>query len=129
MWNELVVDFQQQLTPEMWEKVALSTLETVYMTVASTFIAVLIGLPIGCITFLTGQGQILENRRINQLLNVFINIGRSIPYIILLLVLLPVTSFLVGSLGTTASIVSLSAAAIPFFARLTNECHEQHRAV
>lgn len=103
----------------MWEKVALSTLETVYMTVASTFIAVLIGLPIGCITFLTGQGQILENRRINQLLNVFINIGRSIPYIILLLVLLPVTSFLVGSLGTTASIVSLSAAAIPFFARLT----------
>lgn len=119
MWNELVVDFQQQLTPEMWEKVALSTLETVYMTVASTFIAVLIGLPIGCITFLTGQGQILENRRINQLLNVFINIGRSIPYIILLLVLLPVTSFLVGSLGTTASIVSLSAAAIPFFARLT----------
>ena len=54
MWNELVVDFQQQLTPEMWEKVALSTLETVYMTVASTFIAVLIGLPIGCITFLTG---------------------------------------------------------------------------
>ena len=119
MWNELVVDFQQQLTPEMWEKVVLSTLETVYMTVASTFIAVLIGLPIGCITFLTGQGQILENRRINQLLNVFINIGRSIPYIILLLVLLPVTSFLVGSLGTTASIVSLSAAAIPFFARLT----------
>ena len=119
MWNELVVDFQQQLTPEMWGKVALSTLETVYMTVASTFIAVLIGLPIGCITFLTGQGQILENRRINQLLNVFINIGRSIPYIILLLVLLPVTSFLVGSLGTTASIVSLSAAAIPFFARLT----------
>lgn len=121
MWDNLVIEFQNQLTPDMWGKIAISTWETIYMTVASTFIAVLVGLPIGCLTFLTGKGEILEHRRANRFLNIIINIGRSIPYIILLLILLPITSFIVGSsLGTTAAIVSLSVAAIPFFARLTS---------
>ncbi|WP_075321366.1 methionine ABC transporter permease [Histophilus somni] len=121
MLDNLLITFNQQLTPEMWSKIAISTWETVYMTIVSTFIAVLIGLPIGCITFLTGKKQILENSNANKIFNVIINIGRSIPYIILLLILIPVTSYIVGSsLGTNAAIVSLSVAAIPFFARLTS---------
>ncbi|EIJ67379.1 methionine ABC transporter permease [Pasteurella bettyae] len=121
MWDSLLIEFQRQFTPEMWDKVLISTWETIYMTVASTLIAVIVGLPIGCFTFLTSKGNILENSRANQCLNVIINIGRSIPYIILLLLLIPVTSFLISSsLGTSAAIVSLSVAAIPFFARLTS---------
>lgn len=116
MW----ADFLNQLTPRMWELVAQSTWETLYMGFASTLISVIVGLPIGFLAFLTGKGEILENRALYQVLDVVINIGRSIPFIILLIVLLPFTRLLVGTtLGTTAAIVPLSISAIPFFARLT----------
>lgn len=116
MW----ADFLNQLTPKMWELVAQSTWETLYMGFAATLIAVIVGLPIGFLAFLTGKGEILENRTLYQILDIIINIGRSIPFIILLIVLLPVTRLLVGTtLGTTAAIVPLSISAIPFFARLT----------
>lgn len=116
MW----ADFVNQLTPRMWELVAQSTLETLYMGFAATLLAVVVGLPIGFLAFLTGKGEILENRALYQVLDVVINIGRSIPFIILLVVLLPFTRMLVGTtLGTTAAIVPLSISAIPFFARLT----------
>ncbi|WGE15367.1 putative D-methionine transport system permease protein MetI [Pasteurella multocida] len=86
----------------------------------ATLFAIVIGLPIGLLAFLTGKGEILENRRANQVLNVIINIGRSVPFIILLIILLPFTRLVVGTtLGTTAAIVPLSVSAIPFFARLT----------
>lgn len=116
MWN----DFVNELTPKMWEMVLLSTWETLYMGIAATVLAVLVGLPIGLLAFVTNPGGILENRRVNQVLDVVINVGRSIPFIILLIILLPFTRLLVGTtLGTTAAIVPLSVAAIPFFARLT----------
>ncbi len=116
MWN----DFLNELTPKMWELVASSVFETVYMSFASTFIAILVGLPIGFLAFLTGKGQILENAQLSRLLDVIINVGRSIPFIILLFILMPFTRFIVQtSLGTTAAIIPLSVAAIPFFARIT----------
>ncbi|MCK3655865.1 methionine ABC transporter permease [Pasteurellaceae bacterium Macca] len=116
MW----ADFLNQLTPKMWELVGLSTLETLYMGFAATAMAVLVGLPIGFVAFLTGKGEILEHKTLHQVLDVVINIGRSVPFIILLVVLLPFTRILVGTtLGTTAAIVPLSISAIPFFARLT----------
>lgn len=116
MW----ADFLNELTPKMWELVGLSTLETLYMGFIATLMAVAIGLPIGFIAFLTGKGEILENKPLHQVLDVIINIGRSVPFIILLVVLLPVTRLIVGTtLGTTAAIVPLSITAIPFFARLT----------
>lgn len=116
MWTE----FSEQLTPKMWELVAMSTFETLYMGFLATLLAVVVGLPIGLLAFLTGKGEILENSRLHQVLDVVINVGRSIPFIILLVILLPFTRFLVGTtLGTTAAIVPLSVAAIPFFARLT----------
>ncbi|ATW43372.1 methionine ABC transporter permease [Glaesserella parasuis] len=117
MWN----DFINELTPKMWELVALSTLETLYMGFAATALAVVVGMPIGFIAFLTGKGEILEHKGLHQVLDVIINIGRSVPFIILLVVLLPFTRLLVGTtLGTTAAIVPLSVSAIPFFARLAS---------
>ena len=75
---------------------------------------------IGFLLFLTAKGEILENQRAYQILDIIINIGRSVPFIILLIVLLPFTRLIVGTtLGTTAAIVPLSVSAIPFFARLT----------
>ena len=117
MWN----DFINELTPKMWELVAMSTLETLYMGFVATALAVLVGMPIGFIAFLTGKDEILEHKGLHQVLDVIINIGRSVPFIILLVVLLPFTRLLVGTtLGTTAAIVPLSVSAIPFFARLTS---------
>lgn len=108
------------LTPKMLQLIALSTWETIYMGLAATFIAVLLGLPLGFLAFLTGNGRILQNRLLYSILDAVINVGRSVPFIILLIILLPVTRLLVGTtLGTTAAIVPLAMAAIPFFGRLT----------
>lgn len=120
MWHELYQNFVSELTPQMWQMVAKSTTETIYMGLMSTTIATVLGLPLGFLAFLTGKGRILENKSLFYILDVVINIGRSVPFIILLIILLPVTRLLVGTtLGTTAAIVPLSVAAIPFFARLT----------
>ncbi|WP_301099645.1 methionine ABC transporter permease, partial [Otariodibacter sp.] len=116
MWADIL----NELTPRIWELVAQSTLETIYMGFIGTLMAVVFGLPIGFLAFLTGKGQILEHKASHQVLDVIINIGRSIPFIILLVILLPFTRLVVGTtLGTTAAIVPLSITAIPFFARLT----------
>ncbi|SUU46119.1 ABC transporter permease [Actinobacillus ureae] len=119
MWDS----FMQELTPQMWGLVGTSTIETLYMGFAATLLAVVVGLPIGFLAFLTGKGEILENPRLHQVLDVVINIGRSVPFIILLVVLLPFTRLLVGTtLGTTAAIVPLSVSAIPFFCAFNFKC-------
>lgn len=120
MWHELIQDFNSQLSPQMWQMVFKSTRETIYMGLASTGLSVLFGVPLGLLTFLTSKGQILENRPLSAIFDVIINIGRSIPFIILLILLLPFTRMIVGTtLGTTAAIVPLAITAIPFVARLT----------
>lgn len=126
MLHELYQNFLTELTPQMWGLVAKSTWETIYMGLTSTLIAVLVGLPLGFLAFLTGKNKLLANRLLFVILDIIINVGRSVPFIILLIVLLPVTRLLVNTtLGTTAAIVPLSVAAIPFFARLTaNALHE-----
>ncbi len=120
MWHEIVQNFMNELTPQMWKMVYKSTYETIYMGLMSTLISVLVGLPLGFLAFLTGRGRILANKPLFAILDVVINVGRSIPFIILLIILLPLTRLLVGTtLGTTAAIVPLAIAAIPFMARLT----------
>ncbi|MFZ7136274.1 methionine ABC transporter permease [Avibacterium avium] len=120
MWTEFSAEFSRQLTPQVWQLIANSSFETIYMSLVATFFAVLFGLPLGIITFLTKEGQTLNNKKLNRTLEVIINVGRSIPFIILLFDLMPVTRFLVGTtLGTTAAIIPLSVAALPFYARLT----------
>lgn len=118
MFNDFLATFSQQLTPQMWGVVA-TAYETVYISFASTLLAVLVGVPVGIWTF-NWKNEILQNNRTHFVLNTIINIGRSIPFIILLLILLPVTRFIVGTvLGTTAAIIPLSICAMPFVARLT----------
>ncbi|MCI7480409.1 methionine ABC transporter permease [[Pasteurella] aerogenes] len=121
MLTEFSSEFSRQLTPQIWQLIAMSSFETVYMSLVATLFAVLFGLPLGVLNFLTKPNQVLANKRANRILEIVINVGRSIPFIILLFDLMPVTRFLVGTtLGTTAAIIPLSVAALPFYARLTS---------
>ena len=89
------------------------------MVVVSAFFAVLIGLPLGVILTITDKGHVCENPFVYKVLATIINIGRSFPFAILMVALIPFTRWIVGtSLGTTASIVPLTIAAAPFVARL-----------
>lgn len=97
----------------------LQTWNTLYMVLVSAFFAVLIGLPLGVILTITDKGHIQEHPKLHNFLEAIVNIGRSFPFAILMVALIPFTRFIVGtSLGTTASIVPLTIAAAPFVARL-----------
>ncbi|MEK4628881.1 methionine ABC transporter permease [Solibacillus sp. FSL R7-0682] len=93
--------------------------ETLLMISISTAASLLIGLPLGVLLFVTEKGMFWGNRFIHSVFGFSINLVRSIPYIILLVALFPLTKLLVGStIGPIAASVSLSIAAIPFFARI-----------
>ena len=94
-------------------------LETVQMTVISTVVAVLIGVPLGVILVITSRGHIMQNEGLNKVLGAIVNATRSIPFIILMVAIIPFTRLVAGtSIGTTAACVPLTLAAIPFLARL-----------
>ncbi|WP_422447252.1 methionine ABC transporter permease [Thermoanaerobacterium sp. DL9XJH110] len=98
----------------------VSTWQTIYMVAVSVLIATVFGIPLGILLMVTDRGQILQNILLNKILGTIVNIFRSVPFIILLIVLIPFTRLLVGkAIGTTAAIVPLSVAAIPFMGRLT----------
>ncbi|AJY77622.1 methionine ABC transporter permease [Paenibacillus beijingensis] len=93
--------------------------ETLYMVGISLFLSILAGIPIGILLFISDRGLFFENRAFNVLLGFVANLVRSIPFLILLVLLLPVTQGLLGTtIGPTAAAVPLSVAAIPFYARL-----------
>lgn len=93
--------------------------ETIYMTLVSSAIAYLFGLPMGILLVITDKGHLMENRLINRILGAFINILRSVPFLILLIAVLPITRFITGTtLGSTATIVPLVIGSAPFIARL-----------
>ncbi len=95
------------------------TLETLYMTFASTVFAYIIGLPLGVIMVVTDKKGIAPNKAVNQVLGTIVNIGRSLPFIILMVALIPFTRAVVGTaIGSTAAIVPLTIAAAPFVARM-----------
>ncbi|MDD6382989.1 methionine ABC transporter permease [Mitsuokella sp.] len=92
--------------------------ETVYMVVVSMIIATVIGVPLGVLLHTTSKGQILESPAINRTVGAVVNAVRSIPFIILLVAIIPFTRLLVGTaIGTTAAMVPLVIAAIPFIGR------------
>ncbi|MBS4534828.1 ABC transporter permease [Clostridium sp. D2Q-14] len=94
-------------------------LETLYMVFLSGIFGLIIGFPLGIMFYATEKEGLWENRFLNSILGVLINIGRSFPFIILMIVLSPISRVIIGSsIGTTASIVPLSIAAAPFFARI-----------
>ena len=95
------------------------TLDTLQMTVISTIMAMIIGIPLGGVLVVTSKGHILENAALNKILGAIVNATRSIPFIILMVAIIPFTRMVVGtSIGTTAACVPLTLAAIPFLARL-----------
>lgn len=93
--------------------------ETIFMTLVSGLFGFLLGLPTGIVLFLTRQGQVLQNRTINNSISIIVNIFRSIPFIILIVWMIPFTRAIVGtSIGISAALVPLSIGAAPFIARL-----------
>lgn len=93
--------------------------ETLQMTAISTIVAMIVGIPLGVILVITGKGHILSNKAINSTLGAVVNALRSIPFIILMVAIIPLTRLIAGtSIGTTAACVPLTIAAIPFLARL-----------
>ena len=104
----------------------LATWETLYMVFASAFFAFLIGMPLGIILTITDKGHLNPHSLIHKVLGVIVNIGRSFPFAILMISLIPFTRWIVGtSLGTTATIVPLSLAAAPFIARVVEGALKQ----
>lgn len=100
----------------------LATWQTVYMSFVSAFFALVIGLPLGVILVLTDTGGLRENKRVYHILDAIINVFRSIPILILIVMLFPLSRFIVGrSTGTTAVIVPLVISAAPFVARIMEQ--------
>ena len=93
--------------------------ETFVMTFFASLFSYIIGMPLGVLLYSTSRGRLLENRPVNFVLGLIVNIARSLPFLILLVLLIPFTRFLVGqSIGTTAAIVPLTIGAIPIVARM-----------
>jgi hypothetical protein len=93
--------------------------ETLLMVAISGVVGALLGVPLGVLLHLTNRGGVLSHPLFNRTIGVVVNAVRSIPFIILLVVVIPFTRFIVGSsIGTTAAVVPLTIAAIPFIARL-----------
>ena len=96
-----------------------ATWETIYMVFISSFISILIGLFLGVVLFQTGKQQAQSNKLLNRSLGFLVNVVRSVPFIILMISIIPLTRLIVGtSIGTNAAIVPLVLAAIPFYARI-----------
>jgi len=108
----------------MWDSstvtmVLIGLLETIYMTFLSTLLAYLIGLPLGVLLVTSDENGILPLPKTNRVINIIVNIVRSVPFLILLIAVIPFTRFVLGTtIGSTATVVPLVIAAAPFIARL-----------
>ena len=104
------------MSPELIQLIATGVWETLYMTVVSTLISYLIGIPLGVVLYITGDGGIRRNRAVNLVVGIIVNVLRSVPFLILLVAILPFTRMVVGTtIGSTATIVPLAA---PYVARM-----------
>lgn len=115
MWNNILNFFAGINWPEIWK----ATLETLYITSVSTILSYLIGLPLGIVLTNTDKNGITPCPVVYKILDVIINILRSAPFIILMILVIPLTRLIVGkSYGPTATIVPLVIGASPFIARM-----------
>lgn len=102
-----------------WGDIAQATVDTLLMLAGSLVLTVAIGIPLGVLLFLSGKGRLAANPAVNAVLSFVVNVLRSLPFIILLIVMLPVTVLLVGtSLGVAGAIPPLVVGTAPFYARL-----------
>ena len=110
------------MTHNLWMIILNGIVETIEMTVISTLLAYVVGLPYGVFLKITGKDEILENKIVHTILAGIANIMRSIPFLILLVFLIPFTRLIVGtSIGTEASIVPLTVGTIPIVARMVEQ--------
>ncbi len=116
--------FEESLkSPEYWDDfhkiITTAVGSTLYMVFFSSLFSIVIGCILGIILYVTQKDNILENTPVNNVIGTIVNIGRSVPFVILMIAVFPLSKFIVGtSIGSTASIVPLTVAAIPFVARL-----------
>jgi len=115
------------MTRDRFQELLLNaTGETLYMVLLAALFTVAIGLPVGVLLFLTRPQGILPNRAIALLLNTLVNTGRALPFVVLLIALIPFTRLMVGTtLGSTAAIVPITLGAFPFFARIVENALDE----
>ena len=107
------------MSPQLIDLLLSSLLETLLMVGVSSGIAVLLGVPLGVALIVTGRDAMLQNLPVNRVLAVVINATRSVPFVILMVAIIPFTRWIAQtSIGTAAAIVPLTVAAIPFMARI-----------
>ena len=103
----------------MKEAILSGIFETFEMTFFASLFSYIVGMPLGVILYATSKGRLLENKIVNGIIGFIVNVARSLPFLILLVLLIPFTRLVVGSsIGTTASIVPLTVGAIPIVARM-----------
>ena len=110
----------EQLLPNVfWPEIWQASLDTLNMLLGSMLFTVLLGLPLGVLLFLTGPRQMFEQRALYAVLSLVVNVLRSVPFVILLILMIPLTVLITGtSLGVAGAIPPLVVGATPFFARL-----------
>lgn len=111
---------------DLWPLLLDGTLDTLYMVALAAFFTVLMGLPAGILLYISRANGLLPLPKLNALLGAVINVGRSLPFIVLLIALIPFTRLLIGTtLGSTAAVVPITIGAFPFFARLTENALDE----
>lgn len=112
-----MIDFFKN-SVELKEMFVSETIATLYMVIVTSIIAGIFGIVVGILLSATEYGGILENKRLHGITDKIVNVGRSVPFVILLAVIAPVTRFIVGTtIGNTAAIVPLVIGTVPFYAR------------
>ncbi|AUX28968.1 MULTISPECIES: methionine ABC transporter permease [Sorangium] len=110
------------MTSELAASLWTATVETLYMTSVSAILVLVAGLPLGVLLVITDRGGLWERPLLHRALGTLVNVGRSVPFIILMVAIVPLTRLLVGTtIGTTAAIVPLVVAAIPFLGRVVEQ--------
>src|SRR5690554_5682913 len=114
------------MSSAMIDLILRATLDTLYMVAVSGVVSALVGIPLGVLLYVTRPGQVLAQPGLNGALGIITNVGRSIPFIILMVAIIPFTRMLVGtSIGTNAAAVPLTIAAIPFIEIGRASCRER----
>ncbi|MDZ5472150.1 methionine ABC transporter permease [Bacillus sp. 31A1R] len=110
----------EELFPNVkWERMWEATLQTLYMSAISVVVTFILGITLGLLLFLTAKGNIWENAIINKIISAIVNVFRSIPFIILIVLLIPFTKLIMGSIiGENAALPALIIGSAPFYARM-----------
>jgi len=111
---------------EIVQLVLSATGETLYMVLLAGIFTLLIGLPLGVLLFISRRGGLYPMPRLNKGLGGLVNLGRSLPFVVMLIALIPLTRLIVGTtLGSTAAVVPITIGAFPFFARIVENALDE----